>query len=81
MSRSRLTYRDQLKDMSRSRLTRYPLKQRRAPSRYASQYVLLTNEDEPECYEEAMEDEQKEKWQNAMQDEIDSLHEIILMTW
>ena len=56
-------------------MTRYPLKQRRAPSRYASQYVLLTNEDEPECYEEAMEDEQKEKWQNAMQDEIDSLHE------
>ena len=53
---------------------RYQLRQRRAPSQYASQYVLLTDEDEPECYEEAMEDKRKEKWQSAMQDEMDSLH-------
>ena len=48
---------------------------------YASQYVLLTTKDEQDCYEEAMADECNEKWQSAMQDEIDSLHEIILMTW
>ena len=33
---------------------RYPLRQRRAPSRYTNQYVLLTDEDELECYEEAI---------------------------
>ena len=41
---------------------RYPLRKRKASSWYpASQYVLLTDEDEPECYEEAMVDEHKEK--------------------
>ena len=34
----------------------------------------LPDEDELECYEEAMEDKFKEKWQSAMQDEMDSLH-------
>ena len=29
----------------------------------------------PECYEEFMDDDHKEKWLGAMQDEIDSLHE------
>ena len=55
---------------------RYPFMQRKASSRYpASQYVLLTDEGEPECYEEAMTNVYKEKWNNAMQDEMDSLHE------
>ena len=40
-----------------------------------SQYVLLIDEGEPECYEEAMIDVHKEKWYSAMQDEMDSLHE------
>ena len=55
---------------------RYPRRQRKVSSRYpASQYVLLTDEGEPECYEEAMTDVHKEKWYNAMQEEMDSLHE------
>ena len=54
---------------------RYLLRKRRAPTTYASQYILFTNEGEPECYDEAIADEHKEKWQSAMQDEMDSLHE------
>ena len=50
--------------------------QRKASSRYPlSQYVLLTYEGEPECYEETMTDEHKEKCYNAMQEQMDSLHE------
>ena len=41
---------------------RYPLKERRAPTTNASQYALLTDEGEPECYYEAIGDEHKEKW-------------------
>jgi transposase InsO family protein len=56
--------------------SRYPRRQRKTSSRYpASQYILLTDEGEPECYEEAMTDVNKEKWYNAMQEEMDSLHE------
>ena len=54
---------------------RYPLRERRVPTTYASQYILLTDEGEPECYDEAIADKHKEKWLSAMQDEIDSLHE------
>ena len=54
---------------------RYPLRERRAPTTYASQYILLTDEGEPECYDEAIADEHREKWLSAMQDEMDSLHE------
>ena len=55
---------------------RYPRRQRKASSRYpASQYVLLTDEGEQECYEEAMTDAHKEKWYNSMQEEMVSLHE------
>ena len=44
-------------------------------SRYSpNEYVLLTDEGEPECYEEAMEDEHKNQWIEAMQDEMKSLH-------
>jgi hypothetical protein len=35
--------------------------------------VLLTDGGEPECYAEAMEDEHKSKWIDAMQDEMQSL--------
>ena len=37
--------------------------------------MLLTDRGEPECYEEAMEDEHKNQWIEAMQDEMKSLHE------
>ena len=38
-------------------------------------YVLLIDGGEPESYEEAMGDENKMKWVNAMQNEMKSLHE------
>ena len=47
----------------------------------------MTDEDKPECYQEAMEDERKKKPYNPMQDEMDSLHEnytynlVELPTW
>nr|GEX47772.1 putative RNA-directed DNA polymerase, eukaryota [Tanacetum cinerariifolium] len=44
-------------------------------TRYSTnEYVLLTDEGEPECYEEAMKDEHKKEWFEAMQDEMNSLH-------
>ncbi|GJV75560.1 retrovirus-related pol polyprotein from transposon TNT 1-94, partial [Tanacetum coccineum] len=36
----------------------------------ANEYVLLTDGGEPECYAEAMEDEHKKEWFDAMQDEM-----------
>ncbi|GKD00293.1 putative RNA-directed DNA polymerase [Tanacetum coccineum] len=39
----------------------------------ANEYVLLTNEGEPECYTEAIEDKHKKEWFDAMQDEMKSL--------
>ena len=53
---------------------RYPLRERKAPTTYASQYILLTDDGESERYKEAMADESREKWLNAMQEEIESLH-------
>ncbi|GJW74762.1 putative RNA-directed DNA polymerase [Tanacetum coccineum] len=41
----------------------------------ANEYVLLTNGGEPECYAEALEDEHKKEWFDAMQDEMKSLYE------
>ncbi|GKB97559.1 putative RNA-directed DNA polymerase [Tanacetum coccineum] len=41
----------------------------------AHEYVLLTNGGEPECYAEAMEDEHKKEWFEAIEDEMNSLHE------
>ena len=35
---------------------RYPLRERRAPTTYASLYILLTDESELECYDEAIAD-------------------------
>jgi len=49
---------------------------KRPSSRYSSnEFVLLTDRREPECYEEAMEDEHKAQWIEAMRDEMKSLHE------
>jgi len=39
------------------------------------EYVLLTDGGEPDSFEEAIDDEHKEKWIEAMQDEMKSLHE------
>ena len=36
-------------------------------------YLLLTEDGEPECYEEALQDENLSKWELAMKDEMDSL--------
>mgnify|MGYP000008101293 CR=1 FL=1 len=57
--------------------TRCPIREKREPNTYiyASQYILLTYEGEPKCYDETIVDEHKEKWQSAMQEEMDSLHE------
>ena len=49
---------------------------RQPSSRYpSSEYVLLTDGGEPESFEEAMEDEHKKEWLEAMQDEMKSLLE------
>ena len=51
-------------------------RQRFPSSRYSTnEYVLLTDGGEPECYEEAMEDEHKNQCIEVMQDEMKSLHE------
>ena len=49
----------------------------RQPSRRYSpdEYVILTDDEEPECFTEAMESEEKKKWLNAMKDEMKSLHD------
>ena len=36
--------------------------------------MLLTDGGEPECYVDAMEDENKKEWIHAMQDEMKSLY-------
>ncbi|GMH14050.1 hypothetical protein Nepgr_015891 [Nepenthes gracilis] len=41
----------------------------------SSEYVMLTDAGEPEDYEEAINGEGKEKWLEAMKDEMSSLHE------
>ncbi|KAL6323545.1 hypothetical protein AAG906_039125 [Vitis piasezkii] len=49
---------------------------RHPSTRYSvDDYVLLTDGGEPESYVEAMENENKMKWVDAMQDEMESLHE------
>jgi hypothetical protein len=36
-------------------------------------YLLLTDSSEPECYEEAMQVETKNKWEKGMKEKMDSL--------
>ena len=65
-----------LETVAESQRSRYPLRERRAPRRFLDvEHVLLTDEGEPECFEEAKDDTHSKKWLSAMQDEIDSLHE------
>ena len=47
----------------------------RAPHRYSLtlNYLLLTDDGEPKCYEEALQDENSSKWELAKKDEMDSL--------
>ena len=55
---------------------RYPLRERRPPQRFLdAEHLLLTDEGEPESFEEAKEDTHNRKWLSAMHDEMDSLHE------
>ncbi|GJX38415.1 putative RNA-directed DNA polymerase [Tanacetum coccineum] len=41
----------------------------------AHEYVLLSDGGKPKCYAEAMEDEHKKEWFEAVEDEMNSLHE------
>ena len=55
---------------------RRSIRDRQPSTRYSThEYVLLTVGGEPECYAEAMENENKKEWVDAMQDEMKSLHE------
>ena len=47
----------------------------RPPQRYSLvlNYLLLTEGGEPECYDEALQNENSSKWELAMKDEMDSL--------
>ncbi|RVW81314.1 Retrovirus-related Pol polyprotein from transposon TNT 1-94 [Vitis vinifera] len=47
----------------------------RPPQRYSPvlNYLLLTDGGEPECYDEALQDENSSKWELTMKDEMDSL--------
>ena len=52
------------------------MKNRRPPHRFPEkEYVPLTNEGEPESFEEVKRDAHNKEWLHAMQDEMDSLHE------
>jgi hypothetical protein len=44
--------------------------ERYSPSLY---YLLLTDSGEPKCYEEAMQVDTKKKWEQGMEEEMDSL--------
>jgi hypothetical protein len=53
---------------------------RRANTRYfTNEFVLLVDSGEPKYFEEAMELEHKNKWLEAMQDEIKSLRDFELV--
>jgi len=51
-----------------TKLSRLP--ERYSPSMY---YLLMTDSGEPECYEEAMQVETRKKWEQGMNEEMDSL--------
>jgi len=51
-------------------------RERQPSTRYPSdEYVTLTDEGKPGCFEKAMDSQQKEKLVNVMQDEMQSLHD------
>ena len=49
----------------------------RQPSRRYSpdEYVILIDDEEPECFTEAIKSEEKKKWLDAMKEEMKSLHD------
>ena len=57
-----------------TRLSRPP--ERFSPSLY---YLLMTDSGEPECFEEAMHEETRNKWEQGMDEEMDSL--VRNQTW
>eukprot|EP00253_Pinus_taeda_P022622 PITA_22622 len=51
-------------------------RERKTPKRYedsASSFALITEDGEPSCYQEAVDDTDSEKWKMAMGEEMDSL--------
>ena len=53
-----------------------PLERGESPERFPDEdRVVLTDEGEPESFEEAKNDTHNRKWLSAMQEEMDSLHE------
>lgn len=53
---------------------RRPVRERRPSTWYSpNEYALLTDGEEPECYQEAIESELKAEWIKAMNDEMQSL--------
>ena len=53
-----------------------PLERGESPERFPDEErVVLTDEGEPESFEEAKNDTHNQKWLSAMQEEMDSLHE------
>ena len=50
-------------------------RKRRPSTRYpSSEYILLTDEGEPECFQEVESHKDKQSWMKAMQEEMNSLH-------
>ena len=58
-----------------STILRSPTRSVRAPDWYSPllDYILLTDSGEPESYKEALQDENSNKWELAMKDEMNSL--------
>ncbi|KAL4324380.1 hypothetical protein GQ457_11G032480 [Hibiscus cannabinus] len=55
---------------------RRSVRERRPSNRYPPlEYVIVVNEGEPQSFDQAMEDDHKEEWLKAMQEEMQSLHE------
>ncbi|KAL4325786.1 hypothetical protein GQ457_11G029520 [Hibiscus cannabinus] len=55
---------------------RRSVRERRPSNRYPPlEHVIVVNEGEPQSFDQAMEDDHKEEWLKAMQEEMKSLHE------
>ena len=52
-------------------------RERKTPKRYedyASSFALITEDGEPSCYQEPVDDIDSEKWKTSMEEEMDSLY-------
>lgn len=47
----------------------------------SSEYILLTDEGEPESFQEAKIHEDKDNWMKVMYDEMNSLKKMTTMNW